>query len=485
MASDSPASRSRSPGLFLSRRSTSPPLGLTALAVLLGLALLGGTYFLLTQKTIRIDVDGQISTIYTHQATVGALLDELGVALAPADAISPPRDARLRNGAMIQVRRARTVLVQADGRTVELLTQARAPLDLLAEAGVRLGRYDLLRVDGEVALDPARPPAATPPSLVEVIRAVSLTINDGGRTYTIFTTEPTVGRALHAIGTTLYLADEVTPGVGTPVREGMRVTIRRSVPLVIQVDGTTVHTRTLATTVAGALAGAGLGLVGEDYSIPPPETPLPEDGVIRVVRVSEEVLIERTEVPYQTVYRPDPSMELDTQRVIQAGEPGIAERRTRIRYEDGVEVSRVVEPTRLEQPPVDEVIAYGTRIVIRTVETPDGPREYWRVVRMLATSYSPATSSKPPDAPNYGLASTGVPVEQGIVAVDPQVIPYFTRVYVPGYGTGLAADTGGAINGRRIDLGYSDDDLVLWYSWVDVYLLTPVPPEDEILYVLP
>ena len=40
-------------------------------------------------------------------------------------------------------------------------------------------------------------------------------------------------------------------------------------------------------------------------------------------------------------------------------------------------------------------------------------------------------------------------------------------------------------NGRRIDLGYSDDDLVLWYSWVDVYLLTPVPPIEDILYILP
>jgi 3D (Asp-Asp-Asp) domain-containing protein len=104
---------------------------------------------------------------------------------------------------------------------------------------------------------------------------------------------------------------------------------------------------------------------------------------------------------------------------------------------------------------------------------------------MLATSYTPGTSSKPVDAPNYGIASTGVEVHKGIVAVDPEVIPYFTRVYVPGYGPGLAADTGGAINGRRIDLGYSDDDLELWYSWVDVYLLTPVPPEEDILYILP
>ena len=34
-------------------------------------------------------------------------------------------------------------------------------------------------------------------------------------------------------------------------------------------------------------------------------------------------------------------------------------------------------------------------------------------------------------------------------------------------------------------LGYSDDDLELWYGWVDVYVLTPVPDPEDILYILP
>jgi hypothetical protein len=58
-------------------------------------------------------------------------------------------------------------------------------------------------------------------------------------------------------------------------------------------------------------------------------------------------------------------------------------------------------------------------------------------------------------------------------------------VYVPGYGPGAAADTGGAIKGRRIDLCYDDDNLVLWKKWVDVYLLEPVPPSATINWLLP
>lgn len=63
----------------------------------------------------------------------------------------------------------------------------------------------------------------------------------------------------------------------------------------------------------------------------------------------------------------------------------------------------------------------------------------------------------------------------GIVAVDPRIIPLGTNVYVPGYGQGLACDTGSAIVGKRIDLGYDDNNLKFWRGWVDVYLLPPVP----------
>jgi 3D (Asp-Asp-Asp) domain-containing protein len=51
-----------------------------------------------------------------------------------------------------------------------------------------------------------------------------------------------------------------------------------------------------------------------------------------------------------------------------------------------------------------------------------------------------------------GTTATGVPVGPGIVAVDPTVIPFGTHMTIPGYGEGVAADTGGAIIGNRIDV---------------------------------
>jgi 3D (Asp-Asp-Asp) domain-containing protein/peptidoglycan hydrolase CwlO-like protein len=54
-----------------------------------------------------------------------------------------------------------------------------------------------------------------------------------------------------------------------------------------------------------------------------------------------------------------------------------------------------------------------------------------------------------------GTTASGLPTGPGIVAVDPNVIPLGTRMYIPGYGKGIAADVGGGIKGKIIDLWYS------------------------------
>ena len=64
--------------------------------------------------------------------------------------------------------------------------------------------------------------------------------------------------------------------------------------------------------------------------------------------------------------------------------------------------------------------------------------------------------------------------ERGVVAVDPKVIPLGTRLYIPGYGFAVAADTGGGIKGNMVDLGYPDGvQSTGEQGWVDVYILAP------------
>ncbi|TET95518.1 MAG: hypothetical protein E3J29_06720, partial [Dehalococcoidia bacterium] len=72
----------------------------------------------------------------------------------------------------------------------------------------------------------------------------------------------------------------------------------------------------------------------------------------------------------------------------------------------------------------------------------------------------------------FGTTATGTTVRKGTVAVDPSVIPLGTRMYIPGYGYGVAEDTGGAVIGNIIDLGYGPNDVKDWTSgWLEICIL--------------
>ena len=80
------------------------------------------------------------------------------------------------------------------------------------------------------------------------------------------------------------------------------------------------------------------------------------------------------------------------------------------------------------------------------VQTEMGNLHYTGVYTMEATAYLPT------DGSGSGITATGIPARRGEVAVDPGVIPLGSRVYIPGYGVAIAADTGGAIRGQKVDL---------------------------------
>lgn len=98
-----------------------------------------------------------------------------------------------------------------------------------------------------------------------------------------------------------------------------------------------------------------------------------------------------------------------------------------------------------------------------------------RLLKLEATGYDPGPVD---NTRGYvGTTKTGTRARFGIVAVDPRVIPLGTRVYVEGYGPGLAADIGGAIKGHRIDLCFnSSHQARLWgRKTVRVWIVDPVP----------
>ena len=101
------------------------------------------------------------------------------------------------------------------------------------------------------------------------------------------------------------------------------------------------------------------------------------------------------------------------------------------------------------------------------VETAHGNLRFTECLVMEASAYLPTDGSE------EGITATGVPARYGIVAVDPDVIPLGTRLYIPGYGIALAADTGGMIEGDMIDLCMEDYDECIQFGRrdIDVYVL--------------
>ncbi|HEC21362.1 MAG TPA: DUF348 domain-containing protein [Chloroflexi bacterium] len=470
------------------------PFALLVLGLVAGLEL-----WRATGTPVTVVLNGQPVRLRTHRRTVAGAVRAAGVRAAEAVYVEPPPETPLEPDMVITLAALHPVIVHLDGQTYLSVARSADPREIVAALGIADTPRDVVRIErsarptgAEIAASPALAEVPALPREISVVRPQVVIVNEvhtatGEETrVSLETTARTLGEALAGAGYVLYEADRVSLPLGTPVTNGIEVTIERATPVTVQADGRTFETRTHRLIVSALLEELGLALNGDDYVLPAPDTPLVPGERVRLVRVREEMLTEEEPIPYQTLYVPDPDLELDQQRVVQAGQPGLLARRVRVRYEDGVAVSRVVAGEWEERPPRPEVVHYGTRIVIRTLQTPYGELAYWRRLTVLATSYSPRTAGdKQPGDPFYGLSATGAEVVRGIVAVDPRVISLGTRLYVPGYGVGTALDVGGAVKGLRVDLGYDDANLVLWNNWVDIYLLLPVPPPDQIAWVLP
>lgn len=461
--------------------------------------------WVLSARVITVTVDGVTESLRTHRQTVGDLLLDLGLEPQPLDRIEPPLETPIRDGLQLTIQRARPFRILTDGREIPIASWGTTAREVLADAGLTIDPYDRILIgDQEIGpADPLPPPQTSlapltydhgfgwrrivaEPRLLRVQRAIPITVDDGSLPFTIRTTAETVGEALREAEITLYLGDRVQPSMGSQLSAGLRVFIERSTPVSLQVDGRSFRTRTRGRTVADALAELKIGIAGADRVSPPLESPLSDHMQIEITRVREEIVITEEIIPFESVFEPDPNLPIDTQQVVNPGAPGINRQRFRVRYENGEEVARTREDSWVAQEATRRVVAYGQRIDPQTAVMPDGTQiTYWRKFRAYASSYSAATAGVSRSSPTYGRTYTGEVMRNGIVAVDPRVIPLRSQLYVPGYGIGDALDTGSGVLGRHVDLGYADEDLVLWTRWVDVYLLWPPPPSHQITWVLP
>lgn len=180
-----------------------------------------------------------------------------------------------------------------------------------------------------------------------------------------------------------------------------------------------------------------------------------------------EKLQEETEaLPKKIIYQDDPQTEAGEEQILEEGKDGKKTNIFKVTYsKDGEEYER--ELVSVETiPAVDKKILRGTKIVWKTLDTSEGQIRYWKKIRVYATHY---------DSRCLGCnewTAIGMRAGKGVIAVDPKVIPLRSKVYIPGYGVAVAGDTGGAIKGKIIDLGFEDARTAGWRArFVDIYLL--------------
>lgn len=449
------------------------------LILLIGIPIIGVIAgYLLMGRTVQATIDGEPVSIYTRALRVKGALRSAGIEVGTSDSVSPAAESWLSKAESIEVNRARLVRirVEPEGEWREVVTTLFTPDGILRAAGIKPDASDLVMLNGLPV--PLSDPLQERGELVLQYRpAVTLLVTADGEERTIITSAADIGSALWEAGIQLRAGDRLSVPFDQPLSEDMAVEIRMGRELEITADGMSVTGYSAAQTVGEALAEAGVALQDLDYSQPAEDEPVPEDGVIRVVRVAEELVLEQTAIPYETQLLADDTLEMNTRKVIQEGANGIKASRVRVRYEDGVEVSRVSEGDVIIAEAVTRIVHYGSKIVDKVADTADGPITYYMAVNVTATSYSPCRSGVAGKC--YPGTSLGLPVQKGVIGVNRAWYNLFkgTQIYVPGYGVGTIADVGYyPYSDYWIDLGYSDADYVSWGATnLTIYFLSPPP----------
>jgi uncharacterized protein YabE (DUF348 family) len=456
-------------------------LGFISIAlILIGVTLL----WIGSRREITLIVDGQPMRLWTRAMWVGWALKDAGINVHSSDVINPTLNQLIGWRATILMNRSRRISVYKPGSVENVFYNSSFIIgNLLASANVKVFPGDMIRWNGLVVSVDFKLPLL-PGYALFFTPARSIQIEKGEKPSFFFSSGTTLGDVLWQNGEQLIQADLLSTPFEQIAVEVSKINLQRARYVTVEIGGMQFKGMSAGQKVSQGLDDVGLILEGLDYSIPSEDEVLPVDGKLKVMRVDEAVELQQSLIPYETEYVADQETELDQRSVVQPGKFGIQVTRKRIKYEDGNQRDGVTDSQWTASEPVTQKLGYGTKIVIRTLDTPDGPIEYWRTLNVYATAYSPCGLGNVPKC--YYGTSLGVPVKRGVIAV---IYKWFLLmggepVYVPGYGKAIIADVGGGIPGRDwIDLGFTDAELEEWHQYVTLYFLTPVPP--DVPWILP
>jgi 3D (Asp-Asp-Asp) domain-containing protein len=262
----------------------------------------------------------------------------------------------------------------------------------------------------------------------------------------------------------------------SPLSDGEIIAYRAAVPLTLVVDGKTQTVQTSAETVGEVLAQHQVLFDSHDQVVPAAPTTVSADDTIRVDHVSSWVERVTKPVAPPTEHLISFKLAVGRVKVMRNGTPGEREISYRVtRRADRSQSPRLVQiGSRIVRKPQPRVVAAGigdySSLAAFAQRGLDGTIKLAKAATsMIATAYTANCSGC------SGVTASGQHAGHGIVAVDPQVIPLGSHLFIPGYGRAIAGDTGGAIRGNRVDLGFNSDSDAMQFGRrsVTVYVLHP------------
>ncbi len=302
----------------------------------------------------------------------------------------------------------------------------------------------------------------------------TITITDGNNSTIVSTLSNTVAEVFEEKGIEIDDKTTVSKDLEETIKNGDEIVIKRPFSITLKVNSESTPIVTDKTTV-GDVINEYSSLIGEEYELEnvTESTRLYNNLVIKVHVTTDEIITTTEEIPFETKKVENPEMEEGTEKVTQEGKNGVLQITKKQYYYKG-KVQKLEEVGReVIEEPVDKIIEVGTKkkeepkqTTAETAGTIDG-MTFTKAINMVSTAYTPY------DSGCTGVTASGMAASKGVAAVDTSVIPFGTKLYIPGYGIAIAADTGGAINGNRIDLCYNT--LSEAYGWgrrnVTVYIL--------------
>lgn len=308
----------------------------------------------------------------------------------------------------------------------------------------------------------------------------SVYITDNGVTKEYKTNETDVYEILRSENYELGADDKVT--YTKDENNSGHITIHRAFDVSVTADGKTNTISVIDGSVSDALEQVGVSLGENDIIDAELTDELFADMSVKVTRISYAERQEESVIPYETEYVDNSNLAIGSEEVLTQGENGVHTCYYKETYVDGKlsETEQIGE--KVTKKPVTEVIERGTSLTVpyakmsdpEALKLVDGiPESYTRIVSGKATAYSAYPGA---------LTASGRYAVVGTVAVNPNVIPYGSELYIVAqngsrvYGYAVAADTGTALmDGRAtVDVFMSSyEECCRWGAvYVDIYVLS-------------